>query len=136
MFYMITQTTVFNIHALTCTLSLSLFLFGMSFIFIISLPVSCIRSLSSVLSVSLSICLSLSYSFSCTHRHTQTHSQNEHHLLLQVLQCAEQGWLCLAVVVLMKHLGSSYRQHILIMDLVETQGSLDVALPSLLTVFI
>lgn len=61
--------------------------------------------------------------------------QYEHHLLLQRLQGAEQGRLDLAVMVLMVNLSSSHRKDILIVELAEFQGRLDVALFGLISVF-
>lgn len=62
--------------------------------------------------------------------------QYEHHLLLQSLQCAEQGRLDLAVVVLMVSLSSPHRKDVFIMELVEFQCSLYVTLFGLVTLFV
>lgn len=54
--------------------------------------------------------------------------QDEHHLLLQSLQRAEQSRLHLAAVMLMVNLGSLHRQDVLVVELVEFHHSLDVTL--------
>lgn len=62
--------------------------------------------------------------------------QDEHHLLLQSLQRAEQSRLHLAAVMLMVNLGSFHRQDVLVMDLVDFHHSLDVTLSVFVSVLV
>lgn len=62
--------------------------------------------------------------------------QDEHHLLLQRLQRAEQSRLHVTAVMLMVHLSSSHREDVLVMELVELPHSLDVTPFGLVSILI